>query len=235
MIRSFVARRRWFALVIGIVTLAAVVLTSGLVAAQTATPTPSPGSTTRVCTAIGTKQGGPLADLLTALVNEGIISQDQAERIRTYLTTQAQTRCLQGQVLPPADILSTTATKLGITVSQLGSELRQGKSLAQVASDHGVSRDDLKSALLDTARKNADALVEQGVLTQDQANQALQAVQNNLDTIIDQVGLRGFKHGFGWGRGWHHDFRGNWDEVTPNQSSSNSDARSAWRLPIYSQ
>lgn len=209
MFRQFVTRRRLVALVLALVALGSFLLTASFAAAQTGTPTTSTNPGT-VCAAIGSQPGGPLDDLLTGLVNEGIISQDQANRIRSYVLNQAQVRCLQAKILPPADILGTAAGKLGLTTSQLLTELRQGKSLAQVASDHNVSRDDLKNALLEAARKNANALVQQGRLTQDQANQAVQAVEKNLDTVLDQTGLKGFgrfRPGFGGGHGWHHAWR----------------------------
>lgn len=221
--RRFGLRRAWL-VAIGVAALAGLLVTAGLVAAQTATPTPPAGSTSR-CAALGTKQGGPLDTLLTDLVNQGIINQSQADAIRNYLQRQAQSRCYQAAVLPPADILSTTANKLGLTTSQLLAELRQGKSLAQVASDHGVSREDLKNALLDAARANANTLVQQGVLTQDEAERAITDVQNNLDTLLDKTGMGGF-----WGHGWHRGFGHGWfkdwnREQQDQQGSSQSGTR----------
>src|SRR5438876_5190192 len=42
---------------------------------------------------------------------------------------------------PGTDVFTIVAQKLGITVDALRQEMRQGKSLAQVGADHGVSRD----------------------------------------------------------------------------------------------
>ncbi|MDW8058470.1 MAG: hypothetical protein RMK01_00175 [Thermomicrobium sp.] len=237
MLRRLFSFRRTLALAFAVAALAGLLVTAGLVAAQTGTPTPSSGTTTNPCSTIGTKQGGRLDDLLTALVNEGIIDQDQANRIRDYLTRQAQSRCYQAQVLPPGDILSTAANKLGLTTSQLVQELRQGKSLAQIASEHNVSRDDLENALLQTAQTNANALVQQGVLTQEEANQAVQTVQSNLDTLLNQSGLRGFKGGFGWDRGWHHRFGHGWfgDQNQQGQSGQSSGLRSAAGFRVFQQ
>ncbi|MCM8745152.1 hypothetical protein NET03_01255 [Thermomicrobium sp. CFH 73360] len=224
MLRQWFGLRRTWLVAIGVAALAGLLVTAGLVAAQTATPTPSAGSTNR-CAAIGTKQGSRLDTLLTDLVNQGIINQSQADAIRNYLQRQAQSRCYQAAILPPADILSTAANKLGLTTSQLRAELRQGKSLAQVASDHGVSRDDLKNALLQTARTNANALVQQGVLTQEEAERAITDLQNNLDTLLDKTGMGGF-----WGHGWHRGFRHGWfkdwnREQQDQQGTSQSGAR----------
>ncbi len=206
MLRTIVRYRPFVVAAVLVGALAAIVATSGLVAAQTATPTPTAASATDPCAAIGTPGEGRFSDLLDALVQEGIIDQNQAERIRQFLTTRAQERCYQTLVLPPSDVLSTAADTLGLTTSQLMTELRSGKSLAQIASERNVSRDTLENALLETARKNAETLVQQGTLTQDQADRALQAVEDNLDTVLDQTGLYCSKGRFGWGRGWHRGF-----------------------------
>jgi len=225
------SRRFWIVMLLS-GALASLVASAGFVAAQAATPTPS--TKAGICSSLGETKAGPLSDLLSALVNEGIITQDQANRIQQYVTDRARTRCYQAHVLSPADILSTTATKLGLTVSQLEAELRQGKTLAQIAGEHGVTRDDLKAALLETAQANAKTLVQQGVLTQDEADQALRAVESNLDTLIDAAGPWGFKHGAGWGRGRHHHWGWQYAPGAPEQQGQNGARFAPW-MPIYSQ
>ena len=226
-------RSRWFWIVMLLSgALASLVASAGFVAAQAATPTPSTKAGS--CSSLGETKAGPLSDFLSALVNEGIITQDQANRIQQYVTDRAHTRCYQAHVLSPADILSATATELGLTVSQLEAELRQGKTLAQIAGEHGVTRDDLKAALLETAQANAQTLVQQGVLTQDEADQALRAVESNLDTLIDATGPWGFKHGAGWGRGRHHHWGWQYAPGAPEQQGQNGARFAPW-MPIYSQ
>ncbi len=221
--RTIVRRRTLVVTALLVGALLALVATSGFAVAQTATPEPAAASATDPCAAIGTRGEGRLSDLLDALVEEGIVDQNQADRIRQFLTTRAQERCYRALVLPPTDVVSTAADTLGLTTSQLMTDLREGKSLAQIASERNVSRDTLKNALLQTARQNADALVQQGVLTQDRADRAVQSVQQNLDDLLDQVGVGCFGRHGGWGRG-HHGFfapyRGEHD--------SNPD-RSSWR------
>ncbi len=225
------SRRFWIVMLL-LGALASLVVSSGLVAAQTTTPTPSTKG--GICSSLGETKVGPLSDLLSALVNEGIITQDQANRIQQYLTDQARARCYQARVLPPTDILSTTATKLGMTLSQLIAELRQGKTLAQIAGEHSVTRDDLKAALLEAARANAKTLVQEGTLTQDEADQALRAVESNLDALIDATGPWVFKHGAGWGRGRHHGWGWQHAPSAPEQPGQ-SGARFAPWMPVYSQ
>jgi hypothetical protein len=92
----------------------------------------------------------------------------------------------------------------------------------------------LKAALLETAQANAKTLVQQGVLTQDEADQALRAVESNLDALIDSTGPWGFKHGAGWGRGRHH--RWGWQHApgAPEEQGQNGARFAPW-MPIYRQ
>lgn len=57
--------------------------------------------------------------------------------------------------------LETAAEAIGIDAATLKTELASGKTLAQVAADHGVSRDQLKGALLDKVSANLDTLLDQ--------------------------------------------------------------------------
>ncbi|MCL5264020.1 MAG: hypothetical protein M1343_02290 [Chloroflexi bacterium] len=76
---------------------------------------------------------------------------------------------------------------LGIQPADLRKELRQGKSLAQVAADHGKSRDDLKTFIVNDAKSKLDKAVTDGKLTQDKENAILKRLQDNLDKMIDRT------------------------------------------------
>src|SRR2546429_5047628 len=65
------------------------------------------------------------------------------------------------------------AAYLGVTEAQLRNELAGGKSLAQVARDHGKSADGLIDALVAAAKTKLDAAVAAGRLTKAQADQML--------------------------------------------------------------
>lgn len=93
------------------------------------------------------------------------------------------------------------ATFLGISADTLRTEL-QGKSLADVASAHGKSADQLKAFLTSEAEKKAQEAVTAGKLTQDQATKMLDAMKANLDQMITTVhsaGRSGEGRGFGFG------------------------------------
>ena len=79
------------------------------------------------------------------------------------------------------------ASALGLTPEQLRTEMQGGKSLAQVAQAHNISRDDLKSKLMAARKAQLDQAVASGRLTADQENQALGRFTSNLDHMIDFV------------------------------------------------
>lgn len=99
--------------------------------------------------------------------------------------------------------LDAAATYLGLTPAQLRTQLRSGKTLAQIAKAQGKSTDGLKQTLLGDAKKHLDAAVKAGKLTQSQADQILNGLTGRLDDLIqngfhfrahdgDHPGGRGF-------------------------------------------
>ena len=78
------------------------------------------------------------------------------------------------------------AGKLGIGADALVSELKSGKSVADVAKEKNVDEQSLIDALMAPQNDMMATRVKYGYLTQDQANQALQymsqAIKNQLET-----------------------------------------------------
>ena len=107
--------------------------------------------------------------------------------------------------------LDAAANYLGLTEAQLHSELSSGKSLAQIAKDHGKSADGLVNALADAAKQKLDAAVKAGRLTQAQADQMLSDLRIRITDLVNgklpapggddfrrPPGFRpGFRHFFG--------------------------------------
>lgn len=83
--------------------------------------------------------------------------------------------------------LNSVAEFLGISQDQLRTELRGGKSLAQVAQDHGKTRDQLKDAIVSSARDALNKAMTNGKLTQEKADSILKKLQDNIDTMIDRT------------------------------------------------
>ncbi|HXG42312.1 MAG TPA: hypothetical protein VNL95_06260 [Dehalococcoidia bacterium] len=127
-------------------------------------------------------------------VQEGRLTQDQAQRLRDRI---AQTEPgfpwgrHGGRWAVKAGhgvVLQSAAQVLGMSTDDLTAQLRQGKSLAQVAQEHGISTDDFKSRLLSQVDQQLSQLVQQGRLTQQQADQLKQRIHDNIDAIVNAQG-----------------------------------------------
>jgi hypothetical protein len=95
--------------------------------------------------------------------------------------------------------LDNAATYLGLTESQLRTELQNGKTLAQVAKDKGKSVDGLVDAMTADLKAKLDEGVEDGKLTRARADQLLTATKDRLKEMVN--GERpSFPHPF-----FHHD------------------------------
>ncbi len=105
----------------------------------------------------------------------------------------------------PGGILDGVAKSLGISEDKLVSELRDGKTLAQVAKAHGKSLADVKKAASDALGTRLDKAVKDGDLTQKQADQ----IRKGMNDAIDHLGERGGRGpGFGPPPGFRHGFGG---------------------------
>ena len=79
------------------------------------------------------------------------------------------------------------ATYIGVTTAELRTQLEAGKSLATIATDNGKTADGLKAALTTAAKKDLDAAVTAGRLTQAQEDKILAALPARLDDEINEV------------------------------------------------
>lgn len=123
----------------------------------------------------------------------GTITAEQAQRARDRVNAgQGACAWIGQRAAAKATVgraeLRAVAQKLGITERELVREVRGGKSLAQVAQAHDVSRDQLKATMRDTFKTELGRAVAAGKLTQDRADKALAAFDARLDTIIDHAG-----------------------------------------------
>ncbi len=99
----------------------------------------------------------------------------------------------------------TAAQKLGMTTQDLMTELRNGKTLADVAKEKNVLSEDLKAAIVTAVDAKIDQAVKDGNLTQAQADQIKAQVDKmTLDNAFGMGMHRGW--GFGPGKGG---FKGN--------------------------
>lgn len=91
------------------------------------------------------------------------------------------------------------ADYLGLTEEELREQLRDGKSLADVAKAQGKDVAGLKAALKTALTKRLDEAVKDGKLTAEQRTQALERFDEHVDDLIDGNPPRrprgpGFRH-----------------------------------------
>lgn len=70
---------------------------------------------------------------------------------------------------------------------QVVQALRDGKSLAQFAAEHGSTGDAIVQAALDKAKARLDKAVQSGRITQQQADQRLAALREKLNKAVNHT------------------------------------------------
>ena len=84
-------------------------------------------------------------------------------------------------------MLQTAATFLGMSVSDLQTALKSGKSLADVTKEKGKTVDDLVTALLAPAKKNLDQAVSDGKITEAQESTIMDHLTTGLTNLVNNV------------------------------------------------
>jgi hypothetical protein len=150
---------------------------------------------------IATAKGKKPADLITALTNAaktnldaavaaGWITQKQADAVLEGLTKAVTELVNDGPPVPRikhAGPLNAAATYLGMSVEDLFTALKGGKTLAQVAADKGKTVDGLVSALTADAKAKLDKAVTAGDITQAQANALMTKLTERVTDMVNGV------------------------------------------------
>lgn len=84
------------------------------------------------------------------------------------------------------EIVKSAADAIGVGVGNLRNELKDGKSIADVAAEHNVSLDTVKSRITSDVKARLDKAVANGKITQAREDQMMQRLANNLDTILNK-------------------------------------------------
>jgi hypothetical protein len=147
-----------------------------------------------------TAKGKTASDLINAIVAAqktnldsqkaaGWITADQETALLQRYTDQVTALVNNGPGVPPGGgqqqggLLSTAATFLGMSVSDVQSALKSGKTLADLATSKGKTAADLVTALLAPAKTNLDQAVKDGKITSAQE----QTIVTNLTTRVTNL------------------------------------------------
>ena len=157
-----------------------------------ATTTPSPSSTDGSTDARPSPQAR-ITEALKGLVTDGTITQAQADEVATTLAQQLPRggpgggdhdgfgRAAFGQVSAAA------AKALGVSEADLRARLQGGKSVADVAKEKGVDLDTVVTAVTDAVTTQITQAVEDGRITQAQADTMTADLTAKITEEIDEV------------------------------------------------
>jgi uncharacterized protein YidB (DUF937 family) len=110
------------------------------------------------------------------------------------------------------------ADQLGLTNDEITAQISDGKTLAQLAEEKGVSTKDLAATMENSMKSGLAKAVENGVLTQEQADVMLQQMDGRYEWMITNMGAGMMGTGGGMmgpGSGGCHDV-----DQSPNSNSS---------------
>jgi hypothetical protein len=133
-----------------------------------------------------------LKDALQGLVTDGTINQSQADKVESTLAEALPRRGhggpghggpgRRGAHLAPAEI----AAALEISVEELRTEHRAGKTLAQIAEAKGLSRDTLVDRLVAAAEAELAQKVTAGRLSQAEADERKAGLKERVEGLVDR-------------------------------------------------
>lgn len=125
-----------------------------------------------------------VTDALSKLVTDGTITQAQADAVAQALAA-ARPPDGGGPRSGHGPGLSAAAAAIGIDESTLAGELSSAKSIAQVASDHGVDVQAVIDAMVVDAQAHLAQDVADGRITQDQADQKAADLTTRVTAVVN--------------------------------------------------
>jgi len=148
-----------------------------------------------------TAKGKTADDLISAIVaaqkkvydsenDAGWITDAQETSLLDQFKTDVTKLVNAGPPVPPTKkpgLLDTAASYIGISVSDIQSGLKSGKSLGQIATDNGKTVDGLVTALTAQAKSNLDAAVTAGKITAAQEQTLLTDLTAKVTDLVNNV------------------------------------------------
>jgi len=107
---------------------------------------------------------------------------------------------------PVMGSFESAAKYLGVSEQSLMSDLRSGKTLAQIAKAKGKSVSGLEQAMLASAKSKLDSAVKDGHLAKVQESRIVEMLSAGIDRLVTKgfPVFSGMHHGFDGGPMWGH-------------------------------
>jgi hypothetical protein len=163
---------------------------AGLVGAVAAAPAMSAAAVSAV-SSVSTDRAEIIVNALAGLVEDGTLTQEQADAVAETLDEQLPARGPggfggprgHGGVLLDLDV---AAEELGLTEQELREQLHDGASLAEIAEEQGVDVDDLVNVIVDAAEERLAAAVDDGRIDQERADEIAANLEERVRTFVEE-------------------------------------------------
>lgn len=143
-----------------------------------------------------------IAEVLKPLVDDGTITQAQADAVSAALVADHEARDGEhgkgGRRGPHSEVL---AQVLGMTTDELRTELKSGKTIAQIAADQGVDVQVVIDALTAEMTNHIADEVASGELTQEEADAKLADLSARITDRVNNPRPEGGRGGHGGDHG----------------------------------
>ncbi len=129
-------------------------------------------------------------------VDEGLITQERADEIRTHMAERAARH--EERRAARSDRLDDLAATLGTTADELKAELRAGTSLADIAAAAGIDINTIIDQIETQMTDRINQALADGVIDQDQADTKLEGLRDRITERVNgerPEGRRGLGHG----------------------------------------
>jgi uncharacterized protein YidB (DUF937 family) len=139
------------------------------------------------------RQSKIVTQALASLVADGTLTQAQSDAVQARLQETATT--VRGErkanrKQKRQDLVTTAATALGISADDLKADLKDGKTLEQIAEAHHVDAKKVTDALVAEADKLIDQAVTDGRIDQARAATLKDRAATRIEKFVDQGGRR---------------------------------------------
>jgi len=145
--------------------------------------------------------GAKFAAVLEQLTEEGVINSEQAEAImertapifgRMGLMGHAyQQRVRELALARSKPMLLRISQAVGMEPDELIPQLKEGKSIAQIAEEQGISTSVVVGELLVSVEERLDRAVADGKLSQEQAEEKLSKAEARITEMVQNPALKG--------------------------------------------
>lgn len=161
---------------------------TGLASAQTETtaPTPADNSTT-TDTAPNDRpdRTAKLTEALAPLVTDGTLTQAQADKVVETLNAAGALGDGHGRGGRGGPGLDAAATALGLTADELRTEMQDGSTIAEVASEKGVDLTTVTDAMLAEKKERLAEAVASGKITQEEADERIASAPERITARVN--------------------------------------------------